>query len=541
MAKYSKKILGVLLAMCVMASLFTCLYGLTANAVEDVEYVQNGTFDTDLSYWTGISGDPVPSSSATWAADGTCLIVAWKAVWQTVTLEANTDYVLSFKAIREADSSGNLDYAVRKSDASTDIMSGSAAVEGGSSRNVKANFNTGENTEIKLRFGSAGNFKIDDVSIRKYKEPDPDCEHINTHIVEAVASTCKTQGNAEYTICDDCGVVVAGSNEPLPLDPNNHEGETEIRNDILPSDTEDGYTGDTYCLGCGAKIADGEIIPAGSILEEDLEYIKNGTFDTDLSHWTNWTGDPVPSSSATWGSDGTCNIVAWQAVWQTLTLKANTDYVLTFKAIREVDSEGKLDYAIRKTDTATNIFSDSVTIGGKSTKTVRTIFNTGDNTVVMLRFYSAVKFKIDNVSVKKYNPNCEHVAGDWETDADNHWHICSKCYDEFDKAAHTDSDWIVDLEPTATANGHKHKECTICGYVLAEEDIEKLQPTHIAGDINGDGALNNKDLTRLFQYLSEWDVQVNADALDVNGDGDVNNKDLTRLFQYLSEWDVQIY
>ena len=64
---------------------------------------------------------------------------------------------------------------------------------------------------------------------------------------------------------------------------------------------------------------------------------------------------------------------------------------------------------------------------------------------------------------------------------------------------------------------------------------------HIPGDINGDEAVNNKDLTRLFQYLSDWDVSVNKDALDVNGDGSVNNKDLTRLFQYLSDWDVEIF
>ena len=63
----------------------------------------------------------------------------------------------------------------------------------------------------------------------------------------------------------------------------------------------------------------------------------------------------------------------------------------------------------------------------------------------------------------------------------------------------------------------------------------------MAGDINSDSKVNNKDLTRLFQYLSKWNVTVNEAVLDVNGDKKVNNKDLTRLFQYLSKWDVEIF
>lgn len=61
------------------------------------------------------------------------------------------------------------------------------------------------------------------------------------------------------------------------------------------------------------------------------------------------------------------------------------------------------------------------------------------------------------------------------------------------------------------------------------------------GDVNGDGKVNNKDATRLMQYLSAWEVFVNEPCLDTNGDGKVNNKDATRLMQYLASWDVELH
>ena len=65
--------------------------------------------------------------------------------------------------------------------------------------------------------------------------------------------------------------------------------------------------------------------------------------------------------------------------------------------------------------------------------------------------------------------------------------------------------------------------------------------SHIPGDINGDGTVNNKDLTRLLKYISGENVTVVESALDVNGDGNVNNKDLTRLLKYISGENVFIY
>lgn len=79
--------------------------------------------------------------------------------------------------------------------------------------------------------------------------------------------------------------------------------------------------------------------------------------------------------------------------------------------------------------------------------------------------------------------------------------------------------------------------CDFCGKELSRESIL----VYIPGDINGDGEVDNKDVTRLFRYLSGYDVEVVEAALDVNGDGTVDNKDLTRLFRYLSGYDVSIH
>ena len=100
--------------------------------------------------------------------------------------------------------------------------------------------------------------------------------------------------------------------------------------------------------------------------------------------------------------------------------------------------------------------------------------------------------------------------------------------------------WKVSRLATAAESGLKEEICSRCGEKTGNTQ-EVLYTGHVTGDISGDGSLNNKDLTRLFQYLSDWDVEVDEGALDVNGDGSVNNKDLTRLFQYLSDWDVEIF
>lgn len=125
------------------------------------------------------------------------------------------------------------------------------------------------------------------------------CSHKNTTTHPAAPSTCTVQGNNEYVTCNDCGTMISGSADKLPLadhaggtatckagaacaacgavytspDYGNHTGGTELRGASEPTDAADGYTGDTYCLGCGTKLADGEVIPMLPAEDEGYELV----------------------------------------------------------------------------------------------------------------------------------------------------------------------------------------------------------------------------------------------------------------------------
>ena len=60
----------------------------------------------------------------------------------------------------------------------------------------------------------------------------------------------------------------------------------------------------------------------------------------------------------------------------------------------------------------------------------------------------------------------------------------------------------------------------------------------VYGDVNGDGRINNKDLSLLMQYVNGWVVEIDVTVADVNADGLINNKDFSLLMQYINGWDV---
>ena len=101
--------------------------------------------------------------------------------------------------------------------------------------------------------------------------------HLNTHsfgpgnMYLKSEATCSSKA-VYYKNCTSC--YYKGTDTYVyewgQLDPENHDGGTEIKSAKAATCTEKGYTGDTYCKGCGVKLSDGKEIP---VTGHDLKHV----------------------------------------------------------------------------------------------------------------------------------------------------------------------------------------------------------------------------------------------------------------------------
>ena len=80
---------------------------------------------------------------------------------------------------------------------------------------------------------------------------DADCKEVDGYDKHSGGTaTCKAQA-----VCSVCNYSYG------ELNPDKHAGGTEVRDKVEPTTTTEGYTGNTYCKGCGKLIQKGETIP----------------------------------------------------------------------------------------------------------------------------------------------------------------------------------------------------------------------------------------------------------------------------------------
>lgn len=127
---------------------------------------------------------------------------------------------------------------------------------------------------------------------------DPDfCAHSKTELRGVVEGSCTKDGYTGDLYCTLCGELQE-EGEVIPAPGHNYEDgvctncggieatvcehkNTELRNVVPVSCTEDGYTGDTYCLDCGSKLKGGTVIIATGHSYEDGKCVNCGEAGTE--------------------------------------------------------------------------------------------------------------------------------------------------------------------------------------------------------------------------------------------------------------------
>ena len=310
-----------------------------------------------------------------------------------------------------------------------------------------------------------------------------DCTHSgSTHPDGAIAPTCGANGKTADTICDECGAMVA---EGTPI---TATGEHDFQLDPASVKTGDcshtGYTGNYVCTVCGEKGETGtrtgryhantEVIGAkeatctvvgytGTTVCSDCGAVvsKGDKIEKTPHSFSEWAVTTAPTFDKTGKETRTCALCGKT---ETQTIPATGTYTVKF------NSNGGSEVAAQSV--APNATASSPAAPTKSGSDF-VDWHTNKALTKAYDFSTPVTANLTLYAEWEPTPVDEHTHSygtAWKSDADYHWHECV-CGDKADKAAHTAGAWIIDTEATATTDGSKHQQCTVCGKDLATETI----------------------------------------------------------------------
>ena len=269
----------------------------------------------------------------------------------------------------------------------------------------------------------------------------------------AVSVSCAHTGGtatcAAKAVCTICGKEYGEKN------PANHTGETEIKNAATASCKDDGYTGDTYCKGCGVKLATGEPIPAtGAHIDADSKWESDGT-----NHYHTCACGTKFDTTACSGGTATC----------------------VAKAICGVCGN---EYGEKN---AANHTGETV-VKGAVTASCKDNGYTGDT------YCKGCDVKLADGEV--ILATGAHIDADskWESDTENHWHTCA-CGTKIDVTAHT----LIEVaeaaylksEANCSSKAIYYKSCSVCK-VAGTETFESGEKDATAHDFV-DGVCSHND------------------------------------------------
>ena len=262
------------------------------------------------------------------------------------------------------------------------------------------------------------------------------CTHPGCTAVESSNHVGGKATCASAAVCSVCGATYGSKAAGV------HTGGTEVRNARPAEVGKTGYTGDTYCLGCGKQISTGTTIKA---LAEDHTHSFTGSWRSDSgSHWRQCSCGERSSEAAHSFANGKCTVCG----------AADPNY---------------------------KVCSGSSHVGGTELKNVEAAEEGKAGYSGDLVCTSCGKVITKGHTIPALEKAHEHEFSlTWRTDGTSHWRDCP-CGEITRKAPHTYSKGICTVcgaaDPNATEEVHSHtfgalhsngqyhwRECTICGF-----------------------------------------------------------------------------
>ena len=271
---------------------------------------------------------------------------------------------------------------------------------------------------------------------------DKSCTHAHTTAHPAVASTCTTAGHEEYVTCDDCGIIISGSDEKLPL--GDHIMENTVDEEFLKTGAtcKDKAVYYKSCSVCGEKSTD--TFEYGDLAEHTL----SGT----------------DAKEATHEEDGhiayfTCSVCEKLFTDAEGLKETDMDSIMIPRQEHEFvyryDEEGHWGECAcgASREKTGHEFGDWI------------ITKPATDTEDGERERKCVCGKTETDTI----PMGEHILSEtYESDEDGHWKTCS-CGNITDKEAHVYGEWITVTEATHTEAGLEKQTCDICAYEITRE------------------------------------------------------------------------
>ena len=221
--------------------------------------------------------------------------------------------------------------------------------------------------------------------------------------------------------------------------------------------------------------------------------ITRSSFDASGSYaWHDWTADGISGVGFIYagtkdclqmnsGKDGETFINTSQLVGgiKSVTLKLDTSKTKGNKQFTLFTSTK----AFSQTSSFDGSRGAQTTSGGSVTWEIN-----GNDTFFALQYTDSGVVYIESITITYGNAaeECEHVAGEWETEnaatcaaEGSRVQKCTKCgivlkREILSKVAHIAGEWIETAQPTCSATGTKVQKCTQCGMVLKTETVDKI-------------------------------------------------------------------